>query len=89
VGDLDCDDGEPCTTDSCNPQTHFCSHVSTCGCKSNYECVGQVGVGSEAMGGAIPPVGDYCHACVDGKCQFVPCYGNCCTSGCYQGLCPD
>jgi hypothetical protein len=90
AGDTDCDDGEPCTTDSCNPQTHTCTHVSTCGCKYNYECLGQVGMGSGMMGAAIPPIGDYCHACVDGACQYVLCYGVCCTSGCYQGgLCPD
>jgi hypothetical protein len=92
TADADCDDGEACTVDSCNLQTHTCTRINKCGCKANYECLGQVvcaGPAGGAQGDAAIPIGSYCHACIDGQCGCTPCYGSCCTSGCYMGLCPD
>jgi hypothetical protein len=80
-----CDDGNSCTTDTCNLQTRTCSHISTCECQTGFDC--QLIIAKAAV--PIPPEGQYCHACVDGKCKSVLCYGSCCSSGCHIGLCPD
>lgn len=78
--DAQCNDNT-CTTDACDLATHTSSDVFTCECKTTAEC-------SSIVAAAIP-IGKYCHSCVDGKCKMVLCGGNCCTSGCYIGPCPD
>jgi hypothetical protein len=81
-----CDDGNSCTKDGCNLQTHTCTHLSTCECTTGFDCQGAI----SQPNAAIPPgEGTPCPSCVDGQCQIVQCFGSCCSSGCYFGLCPD
>lgn len=84
TSDRHCDDANTCTLDSCDLNTHACVHVSTCECQTGFDCakVLQTDISQPI------PVGK-CHACVDGTCKTVLCNGNCCSSGCYTGLCPD
>jgi hypothetical protein len=83
--DAHCDDGNACTTDSCDVNRNLCLHVSTCECKTGFDCLNKVNATK-----AIGPIGTQCHACVDGACKMVSCSGSCCSSGCYPGdLCPD
>lgn len=82
--DASCDDGDSCTTDACDTLSHTCTHVSTCECRTGFDCQG---VTTQA---AIPPgEGTPCPSCVDGRCVITQCFGSCCSSGCYVGLCPD
>jgi hypothetical protein len=84
TSDLECDDGNACTTDTCNSDSRTCTHVSTCECTSASDCPGVITTKIALPGG------QYCPSCVDGKCQNVVCYGACCSSGCSKGdVCLD
>jgi hypothetical protein len=101
-GAPNCDDGNVCTDDSCNPSTGLCDHVNNAaGCSDGNACtVGDVCSGGGCAAGA-PTVCNDNNACTDdtcnpanGACAFAnntaSCSdGNACTTGdtCSGGSC--
>lgn len=73
-GKAPCDDGEPCTTDTCDEDTGRCTHATTAGsCAAcvmdcTPDCTGK-DCGDDGCGGT-------CGACADGK-ACVPAAGKC------------
>jgi hypothetical protein len=84
LSDAQCDDGNSCTSDSCDLALHVCTHVSNCECKVNSDCQPLITI---KVSRPIPPT-TLCPTCVDGKCLSTKCYGTCCPEGCsLDGLC--
>lgn len=77
-----CDDGNPCTADSCDPDDGSCSHTAVSGdCDDNNLCtVGETCLDKVCQGGeAVPGCCNFASDCDD--------YDMCTVSDCLDGVC--
>ena len=74
-----CDDGDPCTLDECNPQTGECEHTSIC--DDGNECTNDYCDPVSGQCQHIPIMLDRCHECIDGEIVSKDCDdGDSCTN---------
>ena len=80
ISDSQCDDGNPCTTDTCNTQTNTCSHTPVAD--------GTPCAGGTCRGGTCVPCTVSGLQCTTNTecCSHLCCGGLCCSGQCCEGI---